>query len=371
MNALGPEYFQSVPIVDLAFGNGRRKDTDKYKVDETVMAALARLPEIETLELSHNQTVKDDSLKHLCGLSRLKVLYLFRTQVRGPGLEHLRDCDALESITLTQSPVGDDVFPSLNELRGLKHLILSRTNITDAGLTKLSNDVSLETLYLSHTNIGDAALRRLESMQSLKSLTVDGTNVTAAGVERFKTALPLCTISTDYDLGREVIQAPLFPPDSRPTAAELNALLKASKIDGEVSLDANAPDAPIVYFRIFDSMLGDEAIAPLVRDMPRLTTLNLRRVAVGDDLLREVANLPDLNYLSLHGTRVTDAGLRSLTGLTKLSQVILDDTDITDAGLPAFYELQNLESLSLQGTRVTRDGVDELKRRLPQCNVNW
>ena len=57
-------------------------------------------------------------------------------------------------------------------------------------------------------------------------------------------------------------------------------------------------------------------------------------------------NLASLEYLNLYGTQVTDAGLGELEGL------------------------KNLRAIYLWQTKVTPEGVESLKKALPQCEIN-
>jgi hypothetical protein len=55
--------------------------------------------------------------------------------------------------------------------------------------------------------------------------------------------------------------------------------------------------------------------------------------------------------------------------LAKVTRLDFNDTQITDVGLKELAKLQKLESLSVIGTKVTKAGVAELKKALPNCEI--
>ncbi len=183
VDAIGPEYFQTVVVMDFATNNGRRRNSKAPKVTDEVLSSLASLPEIEVLELSHNGTVTDESLMYLGRIPALKTLYLFRTNVQGLGLAHLEHLTQLENLTLDCSPVNDAGLQHLGRLRSLKHLNLNHTSITGADIAHLENLHQLAHLGLNYTAITDQGLKHLERVKSLTSLEVIGTNVTPEGVD--------------------------------------------------------------------------------------------------------------------------------------------------------------------------------------------
>jgi Leucine-rich repeat (LRR) protein len=109
-----------------------------------------------------------------------------------------------------------------------------------------------------------------------------------------------------------------------------------------------------------------------------LTTLNLRDTDVTDTCLKQLAALPALTNLDLSSssqvsTRVTDAGLKDLARLQGLTTLNLaGHTTVTDAGLKQLAPLKRLTHLMVGQTRsagVTSTGIADLKRALPNCNV--
>ena len=91
-----------------------------------------------------------------------------------------------------------------------------------------------------------------------------------------------------------------------------------------------------------------------------------------DSGLAHLAGLTNLEGLHISSPNITDAGLKHLRGLTNLREVSLFNIPhVTDAGLQHLMRLTSLESLDLYDTQVTPEGVERLKRALPECKIDY
>lgn len=72
---------------------------------------------------------------------------------------------------------------------------------------------------------------------------------------------------------------------------------------------------------------------------------------------------------SASATKLRDGDLASLKGLESLEWLTIDGSPITDTGLRHLYSMTWLKYLSLRNTGVTKQGVEELRRRLPGVQV--
>jgi len=367
---IGEEHFKDVVAVDFATNRGRKSGSQDPKVSDEALANLSSLADVEVLELSHNESVSDGQLKYLQPLRNLKTLYLYRTNVTGPGLAYLTDLQQLEVLVLGHTAVGDDGLAHVAKMPRLRSLQLENTTVTDAGVGHLSDLKQLETLSLKNTRITDTSVASLENLTGLKELVLKGTAFTEEGAKRLKTALPQCNLTFSFAIGKQADNEPLFPADYEPSAAEINAALKSRGVDGEVTRDQSKPGNPIVALRLFDTILAEDVILRLIDKMPYLEQVNLRGALVGDAFLRGLSRFRDLSYLSLKDTRVTDEGLTHLSGLTDLRELVLSDTAVTDAGLRHLRSLKNLQMLLLDGTKVSEAGRQELMRAIPGCTIS-
>jgi internalin A len=106
-----------------------------------------------------------------------------------------------------------------------------------------------------------------------------------------------------------------------------------------------------------------------LKEFKRLTRLSLAYTKVTDVGLKDLKELRQITWLDLDGTSVTDAGLKDLKELDQLTTLYLHDTKVTDAGLKDLKELKKLTTLGLRGTKVTDAGVADLQKALPDCKI--
>lgn len=80
-----------------------------------------------------------------------------------------------------------------------------------------------------------------------------------------------------------------------------------------------------------------------------LTSLNLSRCAVADETAKEIASiLPKLLELELSGSLVSDVGLKAIAG-----------------------QCRRLVQLGLRSCAISRAAVEETKKVLPACVIDW
>jgi hypothetical protein len=92
---------------------------------------------------------------------------------------------------------------------------------------------------------------------------------------------------------------------------------------------------------------------------------------VTDAGMVHLQSLKHLRRLDLSGSSVTDEGMVHLSGLSKLRELSLRRTSVSDAGLSHFTGLKDLEWLWLSSTAATSDGVNDLRKHLPACEIAW
>jgi hypothetical protein len=66
-----------------------------------------------------------------------------------------------------------------------------------------------------------------------------------------------------------------------------------------------------------------------------------------------------------------DGDLIHLQGLRHLTVLDLEGSSISDAGLRHLYAIKTLGIVLLDNTQVTQQGVDDLKRALPEAHIYW
>jgi len=147
---------------------------------------------------------------------------------------------------------------------------------------------------------------------------------------------------------------------------------------------------------VIKCLAGIDAVDPafsdndlkLLRRSTRIAYLDLDRTRVTDAGMVYLEAFRKLNILELDSTQVTDLGLASLKEMTQLRVLTLRDTAITNAGLTHLRNLKGLVHLNLgnthltddgltslvgfdlDGTDITEDGIERLRRALPNSEVH-
>jgi hypothetical protein len=180
---------------------------------------------------------------------------------------------------------------------------------------------------------------------------------------------------------QELVQLNLANPQMATARAFSTSGAKHPRVRGEavaklsefafLSFDDNMPDSPVVraeFLTIPDRELSPNQTIEYVKDLSFLRALIWdRRGELEDAGLEHFGRLTSLEELRLNRTKITDKGLRYLKGLSRLTKLSLaDSVNITNEGLKALTGLTQLEELDVTGTKVDRQGIDELKKKLPK-----
>lgn len=116
--------------------------------------------------------IGDDDLRHLRGMTGLRLLDLSDTKVTDLGLLHLLGCSSLESLSLWDTAITDAALGLIARLPSLRQLGLGNTAITDDGLASLAAVRDLRLLQLWGTNVEGPGLEHLHGLKSLQTVTL-------------------------------------------------------------------------------------------------------------------------------------------------------------------------------------------------------
>lgn len=106
-----------------------------------------------------------------------------------------------------------------------------------------------------------------------------------------------------------------------------------------------------------------------LKPLTKLKTLNISGTAIGDEGLVHLATLPALSDVRLTSTKITDDGLAMLAALPNLKHLQVADTEVSDACIDHLAAADKLRSINLHKTYFTDDGVQRLRRLLPELMV--
>lgn len=272
---------------------------------------------IDDLEISMNNWLTDDDLKHLRRLIDLAGLNISQTKITSAGLAHVRDLTKLRVLNVRYTNVHDDGLAHLESLKLLRELYLS-TMVTPRGLSYLSTLPLLQTVYLENNpDLGDAAAAVLSSLQGLRHLVLDDVGITDVGLSHLERLTSLRSLDLSF------------------------------------------------------SLITDRGLASLAY-MPFLDELCLRSTAVTDtglDLLRELRNLAKIDLSGCRG--VTDRGLVRLASMDSLTEIDLWGCPaISDVGLVHLASMRRLRHVSLPRETVSEGAIARLRLALPDCKVS-
>lgn len=215
-----------------------------YRGADPGLRYLARLPDLQVLDLSYSQVtddglrwiagikdlrelnlvgtpIGDEGLKHLAGLTSLQRLEFNSRKVTGAGLRSLAKLENLEQLRIADAAIDDASLENLAGLSKLTYLALLHLNDTlrypdkgrdtfrGDGLKHLTKLKQLKEVDLMHTRIRDEALEHLANMPSLTSLQLGVQYFGPAGVEHLKrmTKLEYLEGGVDSEQQREVQEA--------------------------------------------------------------------------------------------------------------------------------------------------------------------
>ena len=340
-----------------------------YKVREEEMQLISEFPSIE--ELSLDESVRDEWLKHLAPLRNLKTLTLESAHISDHGIEHLAGLRKLEFLNLTHARVTDEGLKHLANLRNLKELILDYTQVTADGADWLRQHLSqvkvlaagfasapdereavrqliksgghfsadkdgcISEVMFFGTDVDDDDLRPLESLKRLQSLQLVNTRVTFAGVNRILQANPKLTVS---------------PRFRQPLPEEADAVAALNRIGARLYFD---PQGHVKQVDSFDEGLSEDALQPLTQLHQLKTVISYSR-HIGHEGCRQLAKIGSLETLWLDYSSLNDADLEQLARLSRLKSLSIAGPDISDDGLANLGRLPSLGKLRFRRSRGDR-----------------
>ncbi len=146
------------------------------------LGALADLPDLECLYMP-NSTVRDDDLRHIAGLKKLRRLALWRTGITARGIRHLEDLENLELLDIHGSGVREEALPHLARLPRLRQIITTMT-LSDRGLAWLrafTHHPRIIRGELAVEGVTDQGMADLGTLTWITELDIRGGKVSAAG----------------------------------------------------------------------------------------------------------------------------------------------------------------------------------------------
>lgn len=334
------------------------------KIDNELLALAGTLPDVEGVSL-YETSVDDAGIQSLTRLPKLKMLAVLpveRYQKEGfgptqwsyPFIPRRADRPRITGRGLR-------AFAHLKTIEGLD---LQDAQLQSSDLAVLASWPKLGSLGLPNV-IDDETVRALQACPKLSQLTIGNREIAAAEIRRLAAWKSLRTLT-----------------------------ISCAKLSGP-ALEALSELETVESIELIDCSLTDEHLQHL-RGSPRLTELGLSRNEINgpglvhlaklklkslglefnnvrDETLHELKQLDEVEEIRLsYCLGITDRGIRSgtLQSMPNLKRLAFRGLkQITDESLDDLARIKSLEHINIRGNGLTADGVERLKRALPQTVV--
>ena len=244
-------------------------------INDVEMIELARLPDLERLDLSHTR-ISDEGLLNLKPAPKIRELKLFYSEwITDHGMTAIKEWKQLKRLDMRGTRISDGTLEIVGKLTGLESLDIANTEVTDVGLENLITLVNLKELALGRGRLSNSGLVALRMLPTLTLLDLSGARPT--------------------------------PPDNP-------------------SGRGGGPGIP-------------EETLKAIAELKDLRTLYLGYSAISADGLRTLASLAKVERLGLQGcSRVDDAALAELVNWKGLKYLDIQETPVTAKGLAEFQK---------------------------------
>ena len=105
-----------------------------------------------------------------------------------------------------------------------------------------------------------------------------------------------------------------------------------------------------------------------IRGCKNLAMLDLYLTSITDKAMEHLVDLP-LEVLVISQTELGDVALASVGKIKTLRRLELFDTNVTDVGLKHLHNLKSLRVLFLGDSKYSPEGLRELRKALPGCEI--
>jgi serine/threonine protein kinase len=160
--------------------------------------------------------------------------------------------------------------------------------------------------------------------------------------------------------------------------ADLAALRDFPRLRG-----LNLSGSPVTTAAVMDQIEGGRVaelrlteVPTTSKDVARIAKLNnlsalyLYGVGLSDDDVAQIATLPLLRDVNVGGNEITDESMKHLAR-APLKRLWVSRVKLTDVGLATLHSCKSLLVLDVSRTGVTAEGVANLRKALPNCEVEW
>jgi Leucine-rich repeat (LRR) protein len=246
-------------------------------VDDVEMIDIARLPNLQRLDLSHTR-ITDEGMLHLKPASQIEDLDLYYAEwITDQGMTAIRNWNKLKRLNMRGTRISNGTLEIVSHMPQLEALDISNSQITDNGMDMLITLTNLKELSLGQGRVSAADLGFLRVLTTLTSLDIGGAKPTPP----------------DMGGNRQVRRdpAPTLPENTIKAMAELNELR-------------------VLRMGYTGVSGGDLKALSVLQNVEKLGLQECPRV--DDAALAELVYWKSLKYLDLQDTKVTEQGVAAL-----------------------------------------------------------
>ena len=296
----------------------------------------------------------EKALNLLGRIDNVQALNLSRTRITDGGLAEIEQLAGLRSLDLSFTKITDEGIATIAKMPQLTTLLLNDTMITEASLPLLEKLINLKTLNLSHNRINAAAVTQLREKLNGASIIyhpdplldalsehhgnwdqalekVNGTRRSETRIHFHQSSITDSAIKILGDYSDIT-----FSYCSRITNEGLRELARQKTLESLVLGNV--------------SQVSDEGIERLSQSRS-LVSLKLDTIAVTDRTLVALAKMSSLTSLTIGGPsgQLTDEGIANLKRLPNLKQLTLEfHWDLTEASMQSILAMPSLQSITLR-----------------------
>jgi hypothetical protein len=283
--------------------------TNSGITDAAVATIAASFPGLVDLDLASNTNLSGAALRSIAGLVKLERLNLMQCRFNDIHTRRLAKLPELEAVDLRGNmEAGDltfDVLGRLPKLRTVKH---RSSSVTDDGLARLAASRTLEALLAQDFVITDAAgasLAKIGTLQSLEIFRCQG-----FGTEGLLALAPLKKIErlTLRDLPN-VSDAGLAVLGELPALKRLYLHELASV--GDAGLAHLVEAKQVAVLDLWSLPQVTDATAAVIAALPGLKEVSIRETGITAAGLEKIAALPTLESLTFKNNGPIPADLRA------------------------------------------------------------
>jgi Leucine-rich repeat (LRR) protein len=148
------------------------------------MIELARMPDLERLDLSHTR-ISDEGMLNLKPAPKIKELKLFYSEwITDQGMTAIKGWKHLKRLDVRGTRISDGTLAIVSQLTGLEALDVAHTEVTDVGLENLITLVNLKELAVGRGRLSNNGLVILRMLPTLTLLDLSGARPTSPDAPR-------------------------------------------------------------------------------------------------------------------------------------------------------------------------------------------